>query len=366
MGVTQRRHHRSNRCSQNDRFNVQVSGATGTSERLEDAVSPMIVEVRETVVPLTSDIRNAFIDFSKMTASVVALVTDVVRDGRPVVGYGFNSNGRYAQQGLLRERFIPRLRDADPESLANESGDNFDPFRIWDVLMSDEKPGGHGERSVAVGVLDMAVWDAVAKIAGVPLFRYLANHFNDGQFDDRVWVYAAGGYYQPGKDLTALQDEMRGYLELGYETVKMKIGRDTLDQDLRRIDAVLHVVGDGSRLAVDANGRFDLETALAYAEALEPLGLRCTKRLAIHWTSNCRRCSGKRTIHRLPRARTSFRCRTPETLSGTVECDRTAMCCSSIRRCHMGLLNTCGPLRCSTTMVGRRGDVSPMVVTSLR
>ena len=121
----------------------------------------------------------------------------------------------------------------------------------------------------------MAVWDVVAKIEGKPLYRVLADRYRNGEVDDRVWVYAAGGYYEPGKDLHALQDEMRGYLALGYTTVKMKIGGAPLDEDLRRIEAVLEVVdGDGSRLAVDANGRFDLETALAYAEALAPYGLR--------------------------------------------------------------------------------------------
>jgi L-alanine-DL-glutamate epimerase-like enolase superfamily enzyme len=233
-----------------------------------------IVEIREQAVPIKSEIRNAYIDFSQMTASVVALVTDVVRDGRPVVGFGFNSNGRYGAGGLIRERFAPRLEQADPDSLIDESGDNLDPFKIWACLMANEKPGGHGERSVAVGVIDMAVWDAVAKIAGVPLWRLLADRFNGGRADDRVWVYAAGGYYFPGKGLDALKEEMRSYRDRGYRTVKMKIGGDSLEEDLRRIEAVLEVVGDGRDLAVDANGRFDLETALAYARALAPYGLR--------------------------------------------------------------------------------------------
>jgi D(-)-tartrate dehydratase len=232
-----------------------------------------IVDVRETVVPIRSDIRNAFIDFRQMTVSVVAIITDIRRDGRRVVGYGFNSNGRYAPSGLLRERFIPRLLAAEPADLIDEGG-NLDPHAVWRVLMTGEKPGGHGERSVAVGTLDMAVWDAVAKIGGVPLWRLLADRYRGGQADERVWVYAAGGYYQPGKDLAALQDEMRGYLALGYTTVKMKIGGATLVEDLRRIEAVLDVVGTGEALAVDANGRFDLPTAVTYAEALNPYSLR--------------------------------------------------------------------------------------------
>ena len=182
-----------------------------------------ITDVREITKPISSPIRNAYIDFTKMTTSLVAVVTDVVRDGRRVVGYGFNSNGRYGQGGLIRERFAPRLLEADPKSLLDASGDNLDPDKVWAAMMSNEKPGGHGERSVAVGTIDMAVWDAVAKIAGKPLFRLLAER-HGREANPRVFVYAAGGYYYPGKDLSALRGEMRGYLDRGYNVVKMKIG----------------------------------------------------------------------------------------------------------------------------------------------
>ena len=233
-----------------------------------------IVDIRETVVPIKSEICNAYIDFSQMTVSVLALVTDVIRQGKPVVGFGFNSNGRYAPSGLLRDRFIPRLKAAAPEALVDESGENLDPVRVWNVVMRNEKPGGHGERSVAVGALDMAVWDVVAKIAGLPLFRLLADRFRGGVFDDRVFIYAAGGYYYPDKDLSALQNEMQGYLDLGYSAVKIKIGGTLLSEDLRRIEAVLKILKTSDQLAVDANGRFDLENAIAYARALAPYRLR--------------------------------------------------------------------------------------------
>jgi L-alanine-DL-glutamate epimerase-like enolase superfamily enzyme len=233
-----------------------------------------IIDIREVVVPIKSPIRNAFIDFSQMTVSVLALITDVVRGGQPVIGFGFNSNGRYAPSGLLRDRFIPRLKAADSQAVLDDSGENLDPGRIWDVVMRNEKPGGHGERSVAVGVLDMAVWDATAKIAGVPLFKLLANRYRHGMVDNKIFVYAAGGYYYPGKDLVALREEMSGYLDLGYSVVKMKIGGAPLAEDLGRIEAVLKILKTPDQLAVDANGRFDLETALAYAQALAPYGLR--------------------------------------------------------------------------------------------
>jgi L-alanine-DL-glutamate epimerase-like enolase superfamily enzyme len=230
-------------------------------------MSVRIVDVREVTKPISSPIRNAYIDFTKMTTSLVAVVTDVVRNGKPVVGYGFNSNGRYGQGGLIRERFAPRLTEADPKTLLDETGDNLDPDKVWSTLMSNEKPGGHGERSVAVGTIDMAVWDAVAKIAGKPLFRLLAER-HGLTANPRVFVYAAGGYYYPGKGLSMLRGEMRGYLDRGYNVVKMKIGGAPIAEDRQRIEAVLEEIGSQAQLAVDANGRFDLETAIAYAKML--------------------------------------------------------------------------------------------------
>jgi len=226
-----------------------------------------IVDIREITKPISSPIRNAYIDFTKMTSSLVAVVTNVERHGRLVVGYGFNSNGRYGQGGLIRERFRARLLEADPRSLVDAFGGNIDPDRAWAAMMANEKPGGHGERSVAVGTLDMAIWDAVAKIEDKPLFRLLAER-HGRTADPKVFVYAAGGYYYPGKDIAALRREMRGYVDRGYTVVKMKIGGASIGEDRERIEAVLDEIGPTNRLAVDANGRFDLETAIAYAAML--------------------------------------------------------------------------------------------------
>ncbi|HRD78135.1 MAG TPA: mandelate racemase/muconate lactonizing enzyme family protein [Hyphomicrobiaceae bacterium] len=230
-----------------------------------------ITAVRDIVAPIKSQIANAYIDFSAMTASVVAIEAEL--KGRRLVGFGFNSNGRYAQPGLLRERFIPRLLAAKAEDLLDGNG-LVDPIKSGAIMMRNEKPGGHGERSVAVGTLDMALWDLVAKAEGKPLWKVLADRYRNGKADANAWVYAAGGYYYPGKGLDALKDEMRSYLDRGYDTVKMKIGAVPLAEDMRRIEAVLAIVGKGERLAVDVNGRFDLETGLAYGRALAPLGLR--------------------------------------------------------------------------------------------
>jgi D(-)-tartrate dehydratase len=236
-----------------------------------------ILEVREAMVSIGAPISNAYVDFREMTASIVAVITDVERDGQRVVGYGFNSNGRYGVGGLLRERFIPRLIAASPSSLCDATGDNLDPQRVYETLMRGEKPGGHGERAVAVGTLDMAVWDAIAKIQDAPLYAVLSERYGAGtdDLDRHVYVYAACGYYEAGKATAGLQDELRSYLDLGYESVKIKVGGASIGDDLDRIEAALDVLdGDGSRLAVDANGRFELDAAIAFGQAIQPYGLK--------------------------------------------------------------------------------------------
>src|ERR1700735_5066375 len=211
-------------------------------------MSVRIVDVREITKPISSPIRHPSIDFTKMTSSLVAVVTNVQRNGKTVVGYGFNSNGRYGQGGLIRERFAPPTLEAEPAALLDDTGDNLNPDKVWATMMRNEKPGGHGDRSVAVGTIDMAVWDAVAKIAGKPLFRLLAERHGVAA-DPEVFVYAAGGYYYPGKDDSALCAEMRSYLERGYTVVKMKIGGESIATDRRRIEAVLKEIGPCARLA---------------------------------------------------------------------------------------------------------------------
>src|SRR5215217_6583983 len=102
------------------------AGPEPASPRAQEVCRMRIVDIREVTKPIASPIRNAYIDFSKMTLSLVAVVTDVIRDGKPVVGYGFNSNGRYGQGKMMRERFIPRVLEAEPDSLVDDSGRNLD------------------------------------------------------------------------------------------------------------------------------------------------------------------------------------------------------------------------------------------------
>jgi len=232
-----------------------------------------ITDIREIAIPLNSPLRNSVYDFSEMTTSVVAVKTDVLRHGRPVVGYAFNSTGRYACGAQMRARFIPRLLAADPESLLNDRGDNLDPDKALACMNRREKPGGHSERSIAIGTIEVALWDAAAKIADEPLHGLLARHYGN-EVLRRVPCYVGGGWYAPDKGLPELQAEIRSRLDQGYTTMKIKVGGAPLAEDLRRIEAAIAVLGDGSRLAADANAGFSPERCFAYADALEPYGLR--------------------------------------------------------------------------------------------
>jgi D(-)-tartrate dehydratase len=233
-----------------------------------------IKEIRETSVRLTGDVSNSLINFSEHTISLVAVISDQVRNGRPVVGIAFNSIGRYAQGGILRERFIPRVLNAAPDSLLDNTTGLFNVDNVYATMMKNEKPGGHGDRAAAGGGLELAFWDLNAKLADEPAHVTVARTFGREQTLTPLPVYAAGGYYYPTDSLSRLRDEIAGYADLGFVDFKIKIGGAALAQDLERIDAAIEIARGGRHIAVDANGRFDLATAQEYGKALESRDLR--------------------------------------------------------------------------------------------
>ena len=232
-----------------------------------------IVDIREAAIPLNSTLANSSFNFSEMTTSVVAVITDVKRAGKPVCGYAFNSTGRYACGAQMRARFIPRILKAKPETLLDDAG-LLAPNKCLATMMQNEKSGGHSERSVGIGTIEVAIWDALAKIADKPLHVLLAERFNGGKRAEKVFCYVGGGWYAPGKTTKDLQDELRGHLDAGYTMVQMKVGGMALADDLARVEAVKSILPKGAQLAVDANSKFIRADALAYARGLAPFGLR--------------------------------------------------------------------------------------------
>jgi D(-)-tartrate dehydratase len=232
-----------------------------------------ITAIAEQAVPVGSTMRNAAFDFSEMTTSVVAVTTDVVRRGKPVVGYAFNSTGRYACGAAMRARFIPRILSAPPDQLLDQTG-MIDPGKIVARMMLREKPGGDAERSVPIGTIETAVWDALAKILDRPLWHVLAERFNGGAHAAFVPCYVGGGWYRPEADLAGLADEVKRHLQAGYTHIKIKVGGAALKDDLARIEAAIARLAGADHLAVDANGALSMDRAQDYARALAPIGLR--------------------------------------------------------------------------------------------
>jgi L-alanine-DL-glutamate epimerase-like enolase superfamily enzyme len=214
---------------------------------------------------------NAVVDFSGHTVSLVAVITDVIRRGKPVVGVAFDSIGRFAQSGILRDRMIPRVLAASGDALLDADG-HLDPAAVLACALTGEKPGGHGDRAAAAGALELACWDLNAKLRDEPACVTIARHVGRDPAA-ALPVYAAGGYYHRADGLDQLRAEMHGYLDAGYDAVKMKIGGAALGEDLARLEAVIDVVGAAGRVAVDANGRFDRSEATRWAAALAGYGL---------------------------------------------------------------------------------------------
>ena len=227
-----------------------------------------ITAVRERTVQLATATRNASIGFGAMTASALSIETDSMRRGRPLTGLAFDSIGRYAHGGLLRERFIPRLLAADPARYDDGHG-GIDPLRVWDVVMADEKAGGHGERCGAVGLIDAALWDLAAKHRDEPLWRTLAREGSAPSAFGRIAVYASGGHYRDADDVPALCEDIRRAIGKGHCRFKIKIGGAVLKDDMARIDAVLALLSPGMTLAVDGNGMFSRDRTVDYLDALK-------------------------------------------------------------------------------------------------
>ena len=228
-----------------------------------------IVKVVESPVKLQGNISNALVNFSSHTVSALAIVTDQVRNGKPVVGLSFNSIGRFDQSGIIRTRMIPRLLEAAPETLIDQTSGLFSPEKVLACILKNEKPGGHGDRAQAASAIELAIWEVNARLNDEPVSATIARHYGRAGRDQDVQVYAAGGYYYDGVSDRALQEEIASYQNLGFTKFKMKIGGANLTEDIKRIEAAITQAGSAQNLAVDANGRFNLKQALAYGKAIE-------------------------------------------------------------------------------------------------
>jgi L-alanine-DL-glutamate epimerase-like enolase superfamily enzyme len=219
------------------------------------------VDCRERTVPIGADMRNASIGFGAMTASALALVSD------GVTGYAFDSIGRYGKGALLRERFIPRLLATKPEALLDNEG-LIDPAACARAAMADEKPGGHGERPGAIGLIEAAAWDLRSKTQGVPLWKSIAKYFRR-EANPKIAVYASCGHFRTDDVLTF---EVKKAIDAGYACVKIKVAGE-IDADLKRLERAAASLPRHATWAVDVNGGLQEEKMNAWLDALAPFKL---------------------------------------------------------------------------------------------
>ena len=135
--------------------------------------------------------------------------------------------------------------------------------RLWHKMWVPKLTGRRGLVTRAISGIDVALWDVRAKVAGLPLYRLL------GGYRQRVPTYIAGGYYEDGKGLSALAQEMESYVELGARAVKMKIGALSLAEDVARVAAARRAIGPEVKLLVDANCAYRAFEAIKMARRLE-------------------------------------------------------------------------------------------------
>ncbi len=235
-----------------------------------------ILSAAERTVDLGSATANAAISFDSMTASAVVIEIETAR-GR-FRGLGFSSIGRFGHGGLLRERFIPRLLNASARDFLDDNGE-FSMQRAWAIVMANEKDGGHGERSGAVGVLETALWDALAKSQDLPLWALLQRIFghplDGGPEPGKTRVYASGGHYHAGEaGHFRLRDEVRGALDQNYGWFKLKFGGADEATDHARLLAAIETAGSPKFIAADANCSSDGKAGIETLRKLDELGLR--------------------------------------------------------------------------------------------
>jgi L-alanine-DL-glutamate epimerase-like enolase superfamily enzyme len=221
-----------------------------------------IADARERTVGIGADMRNASIGFGAMTASALALVSD-----RGLVGYAFDSIGRYGKGALLRERFLPRLLRAKPEALLDAAG-LIDPAACARAAMIDEKPGGHGERPGAIGLIEAAAWDLRAKAQDLPLWQSIAQYFGR-QAQSQIAVYASCGHFRTDDVLTF---EVKNAIDAGYTCVKIKVAGE-VESDLKRLERAAASLPRNATWAVDVNGALEEKKMNPWLDALEPFKL---------------------------------------------------------------------------------------------
>ncbi len=230
-----------------------------------------IIDIKENPIKLNLSLSNSMFSFKEMTTSIVKVVID---DGvNTHTGYAFNSTGRYACGDQMRNRFIPRLLNATDNDLLDDDG-CIDTMKALHVMLVGEKPGGDMERSVPIGTIETALWDAIAKSKNLPLYKLLSIKFPNYTSTNKMFCYVGGGYYDVGKTIDDLKDEIKRNFDNGYRLMKIKIGGAPIKEDIKRVEAAIEATGSADKVALDANGGLKETNYINYAKELSSYGLK--------------------------------------------------------------------------------------------
>jgi L-alanine-DL-glutamate epimerase-like enolase superfamily enzyme len=193
------------------------------------------------------------------SGSVVLRVrTDSGITGWASVSFGMIAGGPKVVRTILEEEVKPVLIGQDP-AFPRRIRD-----RLWKAL---EYNGVGGVVQFAIAAADIAVWDILGKSAGLPVYKMI------GAFRDRMPVYSmCGWYYDNDGDLSHYKRSIVEALDQGYRAVKIKVGRDSMEDDVRRIRLALDAAGKGRRVMVDANQVFNRNEALRRGRVYQEMG----------------------------------------------------------------------------------------------
>ena len=201
--------------------------------------------------PRPKPITNGLYTYTHNLLSIVVIETD----NPEITGIGISGNLEVSPSvgESICEHFKKFLIGIDP--LDNE--------RIWSEMWRPKLVGRRGITTRIISGIDIALWDIKAKLAKIPLYKLL------GGFSNKVDTYIAGGYYEEGKGLNELYEEMIENVKLGAKAVKIKVGAVPINQDIERVKICREAIGPDIKLMLDANNAYKHYEAIEFARKAE-------------------------------------------------------------------------------------------------
>jgi L-alanine-DL-glutamate epimerase-like enolase superfamily enzyme len=209
--------------------------------------------------PPSEPIYDALQTLNVDTGTVVLrILTDAGITGWASSSFGNRGEGASVVQSIVENEVKPVVIGKDPAFPRGIRGE------LWKAM---NYHGVTGVGQFAMAATDIALWDILGKNAGLPVYKML------GAYRDRIPVYSmCGWYYDNDGDLSRFKRQVADAVEQGYKAVKIKVGKYTLDDDVRRIRLALDIIGKDRRLMVDANQVFDRKEALRRGRAYQEMG----------------------------------------------------------------------------------------------